>query len=63
MGVTMAAVEEREVESGRGTPRGGSVAVEDVRTLLPGRPKAPPSFVMSVGVGRPGAAVTFVYPE
>ena len=52
-GLVRAEVEEREVGRGSGTLRGSTAPVEDT-TLLPGRPKAPPSFVRSVGVGRPG---------
>ena len=51
-GLARAELEEREVGRGSGT-LGGSTPVEDM-TLLPGRPKAPPSFVRSVGVARPG---------
>ena len=46
----MAELEEREV--GRGSVTLGGSTPDT--TLLPGRPKAPPSFVRSVGVARPG---------
>ena len=52
-GTPTVVVEEREVGRGRGT-LGGREALEEGTTLFPWRPKAPPSFVRSVGGGRPG---------